>query len=177
MEKVKILDKTFELSIREQDILDAVDRIAMDINKDLKDKDPLFIAVLNGAFIFASDLFKRLDFPCSISFVKLASYGGTESSGQIKKLIGLNEDIRGREVVVIEDIVDTGLSMRNILNQLEELGAINIHIASLLFKPDAFRENFPIAYIGLSIPNNFIVGYGLDYNGYGRNLKEIFTLV
>lgn len=177
MEDVKVFDKTFRLSIPERNILDAVDQIAKDLNRDLKDRDPLFIAVLNGAFIFASDLFKVLNFPCSISFVKLASYHGTSSSGNVKKLIGLNEDIEGREIVILEDIVDTGTSMKSLIAQLEELKPVNIRIASLLFKPDAFKEDFPIDYIGLSIPNDFIVGYGLDYNGYGRNLKEIFTLV
>jgi len=177
MDIVKVFDKTFRLSIPERDILDAVDRIAGNLNRDFHGKDPLFIAVLNGAFIFASDLFKRLDFPCSISFVKLASYEGSESSGLVKKIIGLNESIQGREVVVIEDIIDTGISMKSMIRQLEELGPENIHIASLLFKPDAFQEDFTIDYIGLNIPNDFIVGYGLDYNGYGRNLKGIFTIV
>ena len=177
MEDVKVFDKTFRLSIPEAEIFEAIERMSVDLTNDLKDSDPLFIAVLNGAFIFASDLFKNLDFPCSISFVKLASYQGTSSTGKVKKIIGLDEDIEGREIVILEDIVDTGTSMKSLIAQLEDLKPVNIRIASLLFKPEAFKEDYPIDYIGLSIPNDFIVGYGLDYNGYGRNLKQIYTLV
>lgn len=177
MENVKVFDKTFQLSIPEHKILETVDRLAAEITRDVDGKDPVFIAVLNGAFVFASDLMKRLDMPCSISFVKMASYTGTSSSGRVSELIGLNEDLRNREVIVLEDIIDTGFTMEILISRLKELGPANIRIASLLFKPDAFQGNFPIDYIGMEIPNDFIVGYGLDYNGYGRNLKEIFTLV
>lgn len=177
MEDVKVYDKTFRLSIPEEELLMAIDGMASEITKDYKDKDPVFLAVLNGVFIFASDLFKRLNFPCSISFVKLASYQGTATSGNVKKLIGLNEDLKGREVIILEDIIDTGLSMKTLIPQIEELNPVNIRIASLLFKPDAFKGDYSVDYIGMNIPNDFIVGYGLDYNGYGRNLKQIYTLV
>ncbi len=177
MEDVKVYDKTFRLSIPEEELFKAIDRMASEITRDYKDKDPIFLAVLNGAFIFASDLFKKLSFPCSISFVKLASYHGTSTSGSVKKLIGLNEDLKGREIIILEDIIDSGLSMKTLIPQIEELNPVNIRIASLLFKPEAFKGDYSIDYIGMSIPNDFIVGYGLDYNGYGRNLKQIYTLV
>ena len=177
MEDVKVYDKIFRLSIHEKEILDAVDRIADGLNRDYHGKDPVFLAVLNGAFVFASDLLKKINFPCSVSFVKLASYRGTSTSGNVKNLIGLNEDLKGREIVIIEDIIDSGTSMKYLLAELRELGALNIRIASLLLKPEAFKENYHIDYVGLRIPNDFIVGYGLDYNGYGRNLNQIYTLV
>ena len=177
MEDVKVFDKTFRLSIPENEILGAVDRIADELNREYFHKDPIFLAVLNGAFVFASDLLKKIDFPCSVSFVKLASYRGTETTGKVKNLIGLNEDLIGREIIIIEDIIDSGISMKYLLAELREMKPLNIRIASLLFKPDAFKGDYPIDYIGLSIPNDFIVGYGLDYNGYGRNLNQIYTLV
>jgi hypoxanthine phosphoribosyltransferase len=177
MEDVKVFDKTFRLTIPEKEILGTVDRMASEINRDCLGKDPVFLAVLNGAFVFASDLLKKIDFPCSISFVKLASYQGTSSSGQVKSLIGLNEDLKDREIIIIEDIIDSGTSMKYLLAELKGYNPVSIRIASLLFKPEAFKEDYPIDYIGLSIPNDFIVGYGLDYNGYGRNLKQIYTVV
>ncbi len=177
MEDVKVYDKTFRLSIPEKEILEAIKNMAQEINRDYKDKDPVFLAVLNGAFVFASDLLKEISFPCAISFVKLASYSGSSSTGKVKDLIGLNEDLRGKEIIIIEDIIDSGISMKYLLAMLEEMKPLNIRIASLLFKPEAFKGDYPIDYIGLSIPNDFIVGYGLDYNGYGRNLKQIYTLV
>lgn len=177
MDVVKVHDKTFRLSIPEEKIMEAVDSLARQISLDYSDKDPLFLAVLNGAFVFASDLFKRISFPCSISFVKIASYAGTSTTGNVKRLIGLNEDLKGREIVIIEDIIDSGTSMKYLLEELKKLNPLNIRIASLLFKPEAFREDYTIDYIGISIPNDFIVGYGLDYNGYGRNLRQIYTVV
>lgn len=177
MEDVKVYDKIFRLTIPEKEILATIDRMAEELTRDYSDKDPVFLAVLNGAFVFASDLLKKINFPCSISFVKLASYRGTATSGKVKNLIGLNEDLRGRDIVIIEDIIDSGTSMKYLLSILKELKPANIRLASLLFKPEAFKEDFEINYIGLSIPNKFIVGYGLDYNGYGRNLKQIYTLV
>jgi hypoxanthine phosphoribosyltransferase len=177
MDVVKVHDKTFRLSIPEEKIMEAVDSMAQQISRDYSDKDPVFIAVLNGAFVFASDLLKRINFPCSISFVKIASYAGTSTTGNVKSLIGLNEDLEGKNIVVIEDIIDSGTSMKYLLEELKKMNPLNIRIASLLFKPDAFREDYTIDYIGISIPNDFIVGYGLDYNGYGRNLRQIYTVV
>lgn len=177
MNQVTVLDKTFQLSIPHDQILTAVARIAKELDKDFHGKDPLFLAVLNGSFIFASDLFKMLTVPCSISFIKMASYSGEKSSGQVNELIGLTENLKGRHVVILEDIVDSGLTMKVLLQKLEERSPASITIASLLFKPDAFKADFQIDYLGMSIPNDFIVGYGLDYNGYGRNLKNIYTVL
>ena len=177
MNQVKVLDKTFSLSIPNEKIMESVARIAAKMDRELHGKDPIFLAILNGAFIFASDLFKMIQMPCSISFIKLASYAGDSSTGKVTELVGLTEDLEGREVVIIDDIVDTGLTLQQLMKKLEEKKPANIRIASLLFKPEAFKANFTIDYLGMEIPNDFIVGYGLDYNGYGRNLKDIYTVV
>ncbi|MBQ5404144.1 MAG: hypoxanthine phosphoribosyltransferase, partial [Bacteroidales bacterium] len=147
------------------------------INADYNGKEIFFIGVLNGVFMFASDLMKNIKVPCTIQFVKVASYQGMTSTGVVKELIGLNADISGKDVVIIEDIVDTGFTMKSILGQLKEKNPASIRIASLIFKPESFREDFKVDYIGFSIPNDFILGYGLDYDGYGRNLPEIYTIV
>jgi hypoxanthine phosphoribosyltransferase len=157
--------------------MQTIARIAADLDRDLMGKDPVFLAVLNGAFMFASDLFKMIQMPCSITFVKMASYQGNKSSGQVKELIGLTEDIEGKDLVIIEDIIDSGLTMKSLLKTLKEKKPASIKIVTLLYKPDAFRGDFEIDHIGLSIPNDFIVGYGLDYNGHGRNLRDIYTLI
>ena len=154
-----------------------VDELAAQINRDYAGKDVVFIGILNGAFLFAADLFKKIDLKARISFVKLASYEGTRSSGSIKELIGWNEDIKGMEVVVIEDIVDTGHTLELIVGELKVRKAANVRIATLLFKPDAYKKTIPVEYVGFSIPNDFVVGYGLDYDGYGRNLPSVYTLV
>lgn len=127
--------------------------------------------------MFSADLLKLMDFPCEISFVKLSSYKGTGSTGKVKQLIGLNEDIEGRTVVLLEDIVDTGVTIENLVQQLKKMGPQDVKIATLLFKPEACQKEINLNYIGMKIPNEFIVGYGLDYNGYGRNLPDIYTLV
>ncbi len=176
METVKILDKEFELFIPEEKIYKAIDELASQIKKDMAEEDPIFLGILNGVFLFAADLMKRIDFPCTISFLKLASYQGTSSTGKIKRLIGLNEDIKNRTVVVLEDIVDTGFTIQHIKKQLIGYEPKEIKIATLFFKPDAFRTNDEIHYIGMKIPNEFIVGYGLDYDGYGRNLRNVYKL-
>jgi len=177
MDRVKVLDKEFELTISEENILKAVDEVANRINRDLEGKNPLMLCVLNGSFMFASDLMKRITIPCEISFVKLSSYQGTGSSGKVKELIGLNENIEGRTVVLLEDIVDTGLTICNTIDQVKALGPADVHVATMLFKPDACKKDVTLEYVGMSIPNDFIVGYGLDYDGYGRNLRNIYTLV
>jgi len=176
VETVKILDKEFELFIPEEKIYKAIDELASQIKKDMAEEDPIFLGILNGVFLFAADLMKRIDFPCTISFLKLASYQGTSSTGKIKRLIGLNEDIKNRTVVVLEDIVDTGFTIQHIKKQLIGYEPKEIKIATLFFKPDAFRTNDEIHYIGMKIPNEFIVGYGLDYDGYGRNLRNVYKL-
>ncbi len=146
------------------------------MNKDLKGKDPLFIVILNGAFVFAADLLKNININCQISFLKVASYHGTTSTGTIRDLIGIDEDLKGKTLVVVEDIVDTGLTLEHISKLLKKHKPAEIKIATFLFKPEAYKKKLTIDYIGMKIPNEFIIGYGLDYNGYARNLKDIYVL-
>lgn len=177
MQRVKILDKEFEVLIKSSEIQERVNAIAKEINSDLKDEDVIFLGILNGAFMFASDLFKRINLDCQITFLKVASYQGTMSSGNVKRLIGINEDIKGKTVVILEDIVDSGHTLDNIIRQLIGYEPASIKTATLLFKPKAYQKKIPVDYIGMEIPNDFIVGYGLDYNGYGRNLEDIYSVV
>lgn len=177
MEKVKVYDKYFEIFINEMEIEQRIKLMAEKMNKDLAGKNPLFLGILNGSFMFASDLFKNLEIDCNISFLKLASYQGTSSSGNIKQLIGLNEDLSGRTVVIIEDIIDTGITMENIVKQLKGFEPERILISSLLYKSNAYNNCYPVDYFCFDIPNDFIVGYGLDYNGYGRNLRHIYKII
>jgi len=154
--RVQLLDKVFEISITEARIVNAIKNIAKNIAKDLRDKDPLLICVLNGSFMFASDLMKEMSFNCEISFVKLSSYEGTSTTGKVKHLIGLNEDIKGRHVVILEDIVDSGITIVNIVEQLRKLDPIDVRVATMLFKPEAYLKDMKLDYIGLRIPNDFI---------------------
>ncbi len=176
MDKIQVKDKEFELFITAETISNAVSRIALKLNEDLKGKDPIFLVVLNGAFIFASDLIKKITVDCEISFVKLSSYSGTRSTRMVKELLGLNEVLKGRTVVVIEDIIDTGITMAGMIAKLREMEAGDVKIVTCLFKPDAFSKEFKIDYVGIEIPNKFIVGYGLDYDGYGRNIPDIYQI-
>jgi len=176
MDIIQVLDKRFIKSMSKERIQLAVTKLAEKINEDLASKDVIFIGILNGAFMFASDLMKKINFPAQITFLKLASYQGTSSSGNVKRLIGINEDIAGKTVIILEDIIDSGITMESIIKQLKGYEPAEIKIATFLFKPDAFERNFKIDYIGISIPNDFIVGYGLDYNGFGRNYEDIYTL-
>ncbi|HEY5591404.1 MAG TPA: hypoxanthine phosphoribosyltransferase [Paludibacter sp.] len=177
MNIIHIKDKKFSLSIPEAEIQAAVHRVAEDINRDIANKNPLFICVLNGAFMFAGDLMKTINFPCEITFIKLSSYDGLYTTGAVKEIIGLNESVVGRNVVVVEDIVDTGITMERILSSLRAKGANEIRVATFLQKPDALQRDITVDYVAMKIPNDFIVGYGLDYDGYGRNLKDIYTVV
>lgn len=177
MNVIQIKDKQFAVSIPEARILQEVERVAAEINRDLAGKNPLFVSVLNGSFMFTADLMKRITIPCEISFVKLASYQGTASTGKVKEVIGLDEELEGRTVVIVEDIVDTGLTMRQLLDQLATRRPKEIHIATLLLKPDKLKADLDIEYVAMQIPNDFIVGYGLDYDGLGRNYKDIYTVV
>ena len=177
MSIIKILDREFETFIRYEEIDAAIEKVAVAINDEMKDKTPIFLVILNGSFMFAGDLMKKLDFPCEISFIKLASYSGTQSTNKVKELIGFNQDIKGRTIVIVEDIVDSGLTLAGLTKQLLSMGANDVKIATLLFKPKAFKEDYPIDYIGIEIPNNFIVGYGLDYYEQGRNLKDIYKVI
>jgi hypoxanthine phosphoribosyltransferase len=174
---IKVYDKFFKKSIPFEELDKAIQHIADQLNRDLRDKNPLFLGILNGAFMFTAELFKKLDFPCEISFVKLASYSGTSSTEMVRQLIGFDEDIKGRTIVIIEDIVDTGLTMESILRQLDMMKAAEVKIATLLLKPEAFEGNYKVDYVGLEISNDFIVGFGLDYNKHGRNYKDIYKIV
>jgi hypoxanthine phosphoribosyltransferase len=176
MDTVKILDKTFKKSISYEQIQEAIGNVAEKLNNDLKGKDVIFLGILNGAFMFAADLFKKININCQISFLKVASYQGTSSSGTVKRLIGVNEDIENKIVVILEDIIDSGITMEYLLKQLKGYEPKEIRIATLLLKPDALKVDLNIDYVAIKIPNEFIVGYGLDYDGYGRNLKDIYTL-
>ncbi|MBN1819935.1 MAG: hypoxanthine phosphoribosyltransferase [Prolixibacteraceae bacterium] len=178
MKKIIIQDREFEVFIPYERIRSAVEKIADSMNDDLQGKHPLFVCILNGSFMFAAELYKRIAiFDSEITFVKLASYEGDKTTGKVKQLIGLNEDIKGRTVVILEDIVDTGITIDNILNQLNGLEPKEIIISTLLLKPDALQKEVQLDYVGLEIPNDFIVGYGLDYNGQGRNLIDIYKVI
>lgn len=177
MSIVKIKDKTFRTFIPEDQIAQSVKAVAERINRDLAGKNPLFIAVLNGSFIFAADLMRNITIPCEISFVKLASYQGTTSTGVIKEVIGLNEDLGGRTVVILEDIVDTGFTIKRMIETLGTRGPESVHICTLLLKPGKLQVPLNVEYAAMEIPNDFIVGYGLDYDQQGRNLRDIYTLV
>jgi hypoxanthine phosphoribosyltransferase len=174
---VKVKDKEFEISIPSASIEAAVQRMAEEINRDYKDKTPLFLAILNGSFVFAADLIRKITIPCHISFVKLASYSGTTSTNNVREMIGLNEEIEGRHIIILEDIVDTGITLDHLIRDIEKLKPADVRVACFTFKPEAFTKTFRIDYMGISIPNDFIVGYGLDYDGYGRNLPDIYKIV
>ncbi|HAH23270.1 MAG TPA: hypoxanthine phosphoribosyltransferase [Prolixibacteraceae bacterium] len=177
MKNVAILDKEFELFIPYEKIRAIVEEMAEKMNNDLKDKNPLFLCILNGSFMFAAEIFKRISLlDAEISFVKLASYSGTSTTGTVKELIGLNESLEGRTVVVLEDIVDSGITISKTIEQILSKNPLEVKIATLLLKPDALQVEVPLDYIGLEIPNDFIVGYGLDYNGRGRNLIDIYKV-
>ena len=177
MSIVKIKDKTFQTSITEAEIKQRVKELAAKLSNDLKGKNPLLLGVLNGSFIFAADLMREMTIPCEISFVKLASYQGITSTGKVHEVLGINENLSGRDVVIVEDIVDTGRTMRQMVESLGTRNPASIHICTLFVKPDKLEEPLDIEYAAFSIPNDFIVGYGLDYDQQGRWLKEIFTLV
>ncbi len=177
MDRIKILDKEFEKNIPFEHIHEAIIRMADTIYADHKDSDPLFLCVLNGCFMLAGDLFKEYKGACQISFIKLSSYSGTTTTGEVKSVIGLNEDIRDRSVIILEDIIDSGITVAHLLKDLAVYEPKSLQVATLLLKPDAVRENVKPDYVGIEIPNDFIVGYGLDYDGYGRNLKDIYKIV
>jgi len=177
MRKINIQGKEFKTSILSANIKRAIERLALEINQDYEGKDILFISILNGSFMFASDLVRKITVNCQVSFVKLSSYEEGASSGIVKELIGLKEDIAGRHVIILEDIVDSGLTIESITGQLKSKKPASLKIATLLFKPQAYLKNLKIDYVGLEMPNGFLVGYGLDFEGYGRNLEDIYTLV
>jgi len=173
---IQILDKQFSHFITEDQIEEAVKELAFRINQDYAGKDLVIVPVLNGAFMFAADLIKRLNFACEITFIKIASYQGVSSTGEVEEVLGLEKDIMGRHVLIVEDIVDTGVTMHEVTKSLKELDPASLEIATFLQKPDALSRNLKLKYVGMKIPNKFVVGYGLDYDGYGRNLREIYVL-
>jgi len=174
--EIQILDKQFSLFIPSENILNEVQVLAKKLEFDYKEKNPIFIVVLNGAFMFASDLLKCFRNSCDITFIKLSSYKGLSSVGTVRQQMGLMVDIQDRHVIIVEDIVDTGLTIESLIKNLENQNPTSIEICSLLFKPEAFKGNNPPKYNGFSIPNKFVVGYGLDYDEKGRNLKDLYQL-
>jgi len=177
MPVIKVHDKSFETYLSEDKILQRVKEIAASISKDYSGRRPLFIAILNGSFMFAADLFKHLTIEAELCFIKLASYKGLKSSGNVVTSIGLEDDLFGKEVIIVEDIVDTGKTLHNFLPKLQHQQPKSLRIATLLHKSEATEYPLELNYIGFDIPNKFVVGYGLDYDGLGRNLKEIYQLV
>ncbi len=171
-----IKEKTFKKFLTEEEIQTRISRLATKVNKDYLDKNPLFIAILNGSFMFAADMMKKIKIPSEISFVKVASYEEMESTGNVKGLIGLNENIFNRHVIILEDIIDSGRTITKILEEFRSLGAASVEVVSLLLKPESYTQKEAIRYVGFEIPDKFVVGYGLDYDGQGRNLPDIYQL-
>lgn len=177
MNNVQVKDKQFALYISEEKLLARVKELAEQMNADLAGKNPLFLVVLNGSFVFAADLLRDITIPCEITFVRVASYEGVSSTGEVKQLLGLTQNIEGRTVVIVEDIIDTGFTMKELLRMLEEKNPAEIHISSLLVKPGNLKVDLNIPYRCFDIENDFIVGYGLDYDHEGRNLRHIYQVV
>ena len=178
MSTIKVSDTEFAPFIPQEKIENEIHRIASEIKRDTMNQEPLFLVMLNGAFMFAAELFKSLDMPCEMAFVKYKTYVGTHSTGKPNEMLGIEpEKVNGRNIVIVEDIVDSGFTMNELLKDLNKKGAKSIKIASMMFKPKALKYDFKIDYVGMEIGNDFIVGYGLDYNEYGRNLKEIYKIV
>jgi len=175
--RITLHDKSFEINIPERQLLQASEILGARISADYKDKKPLFLAILNGAFMFAADLMKEINIPCEISFLRVSSYQDMYSTGQVTEVIGLKEDIRNRHIIILEDIVDTGHTVYALLQNLITKEPASIKIATLLLKPDCVQHPLQVKYIGKSIPNDFVVGYGLDYNGLGRNLRDIYKVI
>ena len=176
MNSIKIKDKEFIPMISEVEIKERVKAVAGQISKDMAGKNPLLLAVLNGSFVFAADLMREITIPCEISFVKLASYQGTTSSGKVKEVIGINEDLSGRTVIIVEDIVESGLTMKRMIESIGTRNPESVHICTLLLKPDRLKTELNIEYTAFSIPNDFILGYGLDYDQQARGLRDIYVL-
>jgi hypoxanthine phosphoribosyltransferase len=176
MSIITLFDKEFTLFLPADKIQSEVQRIADRMNTDLNNEDVVFIGILNGAFMFASDLLRKIDFDVQVTFVKLTSYNGLASTGKVKRLIGITEDLKDKTVVIIEDIIDTGNTIESIIDQIKGFRPRQIFVATLLLKPELYSKNFHIDYVGFHIPKNFVVGYGLDYNGFGRNLRNLYAL-
>jgi hypoxanthine phosphoribosyltransferase len=171
---MKVKNLEFVEFIREDEVLKRVKALAQEINSAYADKAPVFLPVLNGSFIFASDLIKEINIPCRVSFVKVSSYNGMSSTGQLKSLIGLEESLFNQNILIIEDIVDTGLTLQKIVEELKTLGTKSVEVVSLLRKTTSREKGFNVKYVGFEIDDEFVLGYGLDYDGLGRNLKDIY---
>jgi len=176
-EVVQIKDKRFKLSITEKEINDAIDGIVGRMNEELADKDPLFVAILNGSFMFASEIMKRVTVPSQITFVRIQTYEGMQTTSKYTEVFGLTDNIENKTVVILEDIVDSGFTIQSMLKMLDAKKPKEVKVATLLFKPEALQCDVKPDYVALSIPNDFIVGFGLDYNGYGRNLRNIYSII
>ncbi|MBR5281403.1 MAG: hypoxanthine phosphoribosyltransferase [Alistipes sp.] len=176
MEKIKLQDKWFKVMIPAEEIDAAVERVAQQLNERYAGHTPIFLGVLSGSFLFLSDLVRKISFDSQLAFVKISSYNGTESTGNVEQQLGINFDIEGRDIIIVEDIVETGHSMNFLLDYLKAKNPASISICTLFFKPDKFLYDYKIDYTALSIGNEFIVGYGLDYNQLGRNLKDIYVV-
>lgn len=173
---IKAHDLSFQPYLMAETIADRVKELGQALSEKYADKNPLLIAILNGSFVFAADLMRCCDMPCEVSFVKFSSYEGTGSTGKVKDLIGLNEDVKGRDIIIVEDIIDSGKTMVHFLEMLKLYEPGSVSIVTLLLKPDVFGNQFPVDHIGFEIPNKFVVGYGLDYDGLCRNLADIYQL-
>ena len=176
MNQVEVNGKTFRISIPEAEIKKRVKAVAEEISRDMEGKNPLLLGVLNGAFIFAADLMREMTIPCEVSFVKLASYQGTTSTGKVTEVLGINEDLTGRDIIIVEDIVDTGLTMKRMIESLGTRNPASVSVCALLVKPDKLQVELDLKYVAFKIPNEFILGYGLDYDQAARGLKDIYTL-
>jgi hypoxanthine phosphoribosyltransferase len=176
MFKITLLDKEFKMYIPAEKIQAEVQNIADRMNSELKNEDVVFIGVLNGAFMFASDLLRKINFNVQVSFVKLTSYQGTTSTGKVRRLIGINEALKDKTVVIIEDIIDTGTTIESIIHQIKGFMPRQVFVATLLLKAEFYNKNIKLDYVGFKIPKDFVVGYGLDYQGYGRNLRSLYKL-
>lgn len=177
MSTIRVLDKDFSPTIPAEEIMRQVRRVAAEINRDYEGQSPLFLVVLNGAFIFAADLMREITLQAEVSFVKLASYAGTATTGTVREVIGLNTDITGRPIIIVEDIVESGITMAHMIDTLKKQTPKSIDICTLLVKPQKLEVKLDIRYTAMEIPNDFILGYGLDYDGLGRGLKDIYTLI
>ena len=175
-ENIRIKDKEFKPYLPAQELDRIIGELADRINRDYAGKSPILLTMLNGAFMFAADLVKKITIECRISMVKVSSYQGMQSTNRVQDLIGLQESIENEDILIIEDIVDTGVTMEHVLDMLKDKKPKSVAICSLLFKPDKFTKNYKVDYIGKSIPNEFVVGYGFDYDGYGRNLPDIYSV-
>ncbi|MDR2683667.1 MAG: hypoxanthine phosphoribosyltransferase [Dysgonamonadaceae bacterium] len=177
MDRIQLKDRWFEIFLTEETILKEINRVATELNEDWKDKNPVFVCILNGAFMFAAELIGRFRSDCDVTFIRLQSYAGLERGDGMHEIQGLAEDIENRHVVIVEDIIDTGHTMNYLVNKLKTYRPATVQIATLLFKPDALQMPIRPDYVAQSIPNDFIVGFGLDYNGRGRNLRNIYKVL